>query len=71
MTPISKKLHYHEYFTTNSNDMKKTWEGINKHKGKCTIKSIKRPNKNGISSIPTEIANILNQHFASIGEKLS
>ena len=39
--------------------------------GKCTIKSIKRPNNSGISSNPTEIANILNQHFASIGEKLS
>ena len=29
LTRVSKKLYYHNYFTTNLQNMKKTWEGIN------------------------------------------
>ena len=73
---ISKKLYYHEYFTANLNNIKKTWQAINnllynKRKDPCGIKSLKRLNDNRISDNPTEIVNIFNQHFASIGKKLT
>ena len=29
LSRLSKKLYYHDYFMTNSNDIKRTWEGIN------------------------------------------
>ena len=56
--------------------MKKTWEGINGilHRRKKTkLKSaIKDRNKsNNIVNGPSQIANILNDHFASVGNSLA
>ena len=76
LTRLSKKLYYHNYFETNLHNMKKTWEGINNlinrnKKGNKSINTLKRPNNKGLSQKPSEISNILNNHFASIGHKLA
>ena len=56
--------------------MKKTWQGINgllhnKKNNIHTISSFKRPNNKGIAEDPTEISDILNKHFASVGHRLA
>ena len=76
LTRLSKKLYYHNYFETNLHNMKKTWEGINNlisrnKKGNKSINTLKRPNNKGLAHKPSEISNILNNHFASIGHKLA
>ena len=73
---LSKKLYFHNFFSNNICNMKKTWEGINnlinkKTKSKRIISAIKKPNGNGITKNPAEIPNILNQHFASVGQTLA
>lgn len=73
---LSKKLYYHNFFSNNMCNMKKTWEGINnlinkKMKCKRIITAVKKPNGNGITKDPAEIPNVFNQHFSSVGQKLA
>ena len=57
--------------------MKKTWQGINnvlalKLKNTKPITFSKDPNDNdSVTSDPSRIANVLNDHFASVGPKLA
>ena len=60
----------------NSNNTKRTWEGINllinwKRKSENSIKVLKRPGNTGVSHHSSELPNILNSHFASVGPKLA
>lgn len=75
LTRLSKKLYFHQYFQDNINNAKKTWEGINnlinrRKKSRKTISAIKRQD-NHLSYDPLEYTNILNSHFASVGQKLA
>ena len=61
---------------TNSNDIKRTWEGINmlinrKRKNDSSITALKRPGNRGLSHDTSELPNILNNHFASVGPNLA
>ena len=66
-----------EYFQANINNMKKSWKGINnllngktkKSKSISLLKDFK--NNNEVSRDPTRIPNILNEHFATVGQKLA
>ena len=76
LTRISKQQYYTKFFNDNLTNMKKTWEGINSilaHKSKNSnpISFIKDPDDNSMSNNPNRIANILNEHFASVGPKLA
>ena len=76
LTSLSKKIYLHNYFLNNTNNLKRTWEGINdlinrKKKNSKVITAMKRPLNQGISHDPLENANILNRHFASIGNRLA
>ena len=58
--------------------MEKTWEGINNvlarklKNTKPSITFVKDPNDNdSVTSDPSKIANVLNDHFASVGHKLA
>ena len=74
---ISKRGYFHDYFEKNLQNMKKTWEALNNLLNRKTKKSrhvnaIKDFNNgNKINRNPQRIANILNEHFASVGEKLA
>lgn len=73
---ISKKLYFHSFFHNNMNDIKKTWQGIkeiisNNRKQKKTISAIRHPQNHSVVNNPSKISNILNKHFASIGQKLA
>ena len=73
---LSKKIYYQDYFERHKTNMKKTWEGINDvlHRRKKTkiITAIKDPNKsNKIVKEPSQVANILNDHFSSVGNRLA
>ena len=73
----SKKNYFHNFFNSNINNMKKTWEGINsilnrKTKPAKRVSALKDPkNNNKETRNPTRISNILNEHFASVGSKLA
>ena len=77
LTRISKQQYYFKFFNTNLTNMKKTWEGINnilvrKSRNAKPINSIKNSNiGNTVTSDPSEISNIFNSHFASVGSKLA
>ena len=76
LTRISKQQYYTKFFNDNLTNMKKTWEGINsilarKSKNSKPISFIKDPDDNLMSNNPNRIANILNEHFASVGPKLA
>ena len=76
LTRVSKKLYYHTYFEQNANNLKNTWKGINIliNRNKKNIKQItalRKPNNAGISYNPSEIPDIMNNHFATIGNNLS
>ena len=76
LTRLSKKIYFHNYFQYNTNNLKRTWEGINdlinrKKKNSKVIAAMKRPLNQGISHDPLENVNILNRHFASIGNRLA
>ena len=55
--------------------MKKTWEGINtlinKHRKTKLVSSHQLPENRGTTQNQSEIANVLNNHFASVGPKLA
>ena len=77
LTRLSKQQYYSKFFNDNLTNMKKTWEGINnvlarKLKNTKPITFIKDPNDNdSVTSDPSRIANVLNDHFASVGPKLA
>ena len=76
LSRLSKKLYYHDYFMTNSNNIKRTWDGINmlisrKRKSENSITALKRPGNRGISYHTFELPSILNNHFASVGPNLA
>ena len=73
LSRISKRNCYHTYFELNISNIRKTWEGRNLliNKKEEVITSLKRLNNDSVSSGPTEIPNILNKHFASIGHTLA
>ena len=76
LTRVSKKLYYHTYFEQNANNLKNTWKGINIliNRNKKNIKQItalRKPNNVGISYNTSEIPDIMNNHFAPIGNNLS
>ena len=69
---LSKRNFYQKFFTTNYNNSKKVWRGINqllnKYKGKQ--KSIFLED-NGLITDSKEVANRFNNYFVNIAEKLS
>ena len=72
---LSKRNYYHHYFETNVNNMKQTWKGINSlifnsRKKLKQIMAIRRTD-NSLSTNVTEIPNLLNNHFATVGKKLT
>ena len=77
LTRLSKQIYYANYFLVNINDMKKTWQTINKfltnRKRKShTITALKDPRDNNlIRHNFTRIPNFSNEHFATIGNKLA
>ena len=77
LTRLSKQQYYSKFFHDNLRNAKKTWEGINSilargTKSAKSIRFIKDPNNdNSLTSDPSRIANILNDHFASVGPKLA
>lgn len=72
---ISKRRYYHDYFMNNLSSMKKTWAGINAVLNRNAKKN-KQPaalkDENGtLHKDPSVIANLLNNHFATIGQRLA
>ena len=71
----SKKIHYHQYFTENKNNMKKLWKGIK------SIVSLRYDNIDTISYVsdqngtqlkdPVQIANQFNHYFASVASDIT
>ena len=56
--------------------MKQTWKCINslisnKKTISKTVTIIKNPNSSSTTSEPTEVTNVLNKHFATVGQNLS
>ena len=77
LTRLSKRKYYSKFFNDNLTNMKKTWEGINNVlcRGKLMntkpITFINDPNdKDSVTSNPSRIGNVLNDHFASVGPKV-
>lgn len=74
---LSKQQYYSKFFNDNLTNKKKTWEGINnvlacKLKNTKPIASIKVPTDNdSVTCDQNRIANVLNDHFASVGPKLA
>ena len=74
---LSKQRYYTKFFDDILNNMKKTWQGITdilsrNSKNTNPIQFLKDPNNNhSISSDPRRIANIINEHFSSIGPNLA
>ena len=76
LTRISKRNFFHNYFEDNLTNIKKTWEGINnllgrKRKDIKHITSLKRPGNDQISYNPSELPDIMNNYFSSIGHSLA
>ena len=75
LSRLSKRLYYEAYFTTNLRNVKKTWEGINellnRQRNRKTVSALQRSNNSGVTQNPSEITNIFNQYFASIGPRLA
>lgn len=75
LSRLSKKNYYHKYFENHLNNMRKTWQGINevinrKSKKSRSITKLRHPD-GSICQDPSEVPNILNEHFASIGQNLA
>ena len=74
---MSKKDYYHNFFDNIISNMKKTWEGINslihrKSKSSNLFRTLKDPNNdNQQTTNPSRLTNILNIHFATIGNRLA
>ena len=78
MLRASKKHYFTKFFTENSKNAKKLWEGINeiisnKPKTRNTIKCLETKDDNGnIITItdPNEIPNIANNYYTNIADKI-
>ena len=73
---LSKKIYYQDSFERHKTNMKKRWEGINdvlyRRKKTKIITAIKDLNKgNEIVKESPQVANILNDHFSSMGNRLA
>ena len=71
---LRKKRYYYDYFEHNVANIKKTWEGINEvlYRRKRNFKNItKLKDKGKIVKEASQIPNILNKHFASVGTRLA
>ena len=73
---ISQKQFSFEYFNTNLNNMKEMWKGINdllnrKNKKSKSILFPQGLQHNRVIRDPTRIPNILNDHFATVGQRLA
>ena len=77
LTRLSKQQYYSNFFNDNLTNMKTTWEEINnvlarKLKNTKPITSIKVLTDNySVTCDQNRIANVLNDHFASVGPKLA
>ena len=76
LSRASKSLYYCSYFENNFYNMKQTWKCINslisnKKTISKTVTIIKNPNSSSTTSEPTEVTNVLNKHFATVGQNLS
>ena len=74
-TRLSKRNYYNSFFELNLYNMKATWEGNNNLISSCKkkvnqISIIKKPD-GSLSTDPSEISNVLNRHFASVGHNLA
>ena len=68
----AKRKYFHNYFELNMNNIKKTWEGMNRLMGKSkvrsTVKSITVDNVKVTES--QKIAHSFNDYFSTVAEKL-
>ena len=76
LTRLSKKLYHQAFFEANLNKMKKTWEGINtlidpNKTNSKTVSALKRSNNNTVTQNPSEVTDILNRLFSSVGQTLA
>ena len=76
LTRLSKKQYFFDFFNENMKNMRKTWQGINEllnsRKRNHRVRALKDPyNNNKVTNKPSRISNILNEHFASVGNKLA
>ena len=76
LTQISKWNFFHNYFEDNLSNIKKTWEGINnllgsKRKAIKHITSLKRLGSDQISCDSSDLPDIMNEYFSSIGHNLA
>ena len=75
LTRLSKKLYFDNYFQLNMNNIKKTWQGINdlinRKKNRRVKNALRRSDNQRLSHDSREHSNILNTHFATIGQKLA
>ena len=76
LTRISKRNFFHNYFEDNLSNIKKTWEGINnllgrKRKAIKHITSLKRLGSDQISYNSSDLPDIMNEYFSSIGHNLA
>ena len=77
LTRLSKKHYYCAFFNNNLNNMKQTWQGINKllnrYKRKCkSVGKLKEPdNNNNLTNNSSRIPNILDKHFSNVGNILA
>ena len=76
LSRLSKKLYYHNYFSQNLTNMKNTWAGINslinnKRKDFKRISSIIHPDSKVRTNDRSEISNIFNNFFSSVGPNLA
>ena len=74
---LSKRKYYDTFFENNMANMKKTWQGINEllHRRKQNLKVISAlkdfNNRNKIVKESSRIPNIINEHFATVGNRLA
>jgi len=70
----NKRNYYNQYFTTNINNIKKIWRGINEltnRKGKKKENTICLNINNEIISDPSKVANHFNKFFTSVAKNLA
>ena len=69
-----KRNYYNNLFLKSSNDPRKTWKTLNHLTGRSITKATKPltlHNKTKSTSDPTEVAQLLNNHFCTIGDALN
>ena len=69
-------MYFHKLFSDNLYNMKQTWAGINDliNRGKKTsrhLSSVMCPTRGNLTYDPTEITNLFNKHFSSVGHRLA